>query len=106
MESIVEGKLLEFLEDKEVISQVQHGFMRGRSCLTNLLESLEMWTKALNEGYGLDMVYLDFRKAFDYVPHKTLVEKLKIYRLKGKLLLWIEDFLRSTTMKVELRGVF
>jgi hypothetical protein len=106
MESIVKEKLLEFLEDREVMSQVQHGFMKGRSCLTNLLESLEMWTKALDEGYGLDIVYLDFRKAFDSVPHKRLVEKLKMYGLKGKLLLWIEDFLRSRTMKVELRGVF
>ena len=41
--------------------------MSGKSCLTNLLESLECWTKALDDGYGLDIIYLDYRKAFDSV---------------------------------------
>jgi Reverse transcriptase (RNA-dependent DNA polymerase)/Endonuclease-reverse transcriptase len=106
MESIVKDRILEFLEDNDSLNQAQHGFMKGRSCLTNLLETLEMWTKTLDEGYGLDVVYLDYRKAFDSVPHKRLVAKLRMYGLTGKLLLWIADFLNARTMKVELRGVF
>jgi ribonucleases P/MRP protein subunit RPP40 len=78
--------------------------MIGRSCLTNLLETFEMWTKAL-DGYGLDVVYLDYRKAFDSVPHARLIEKLKMYGLTGKILAWIENFLKSRTMAVVLRGV-
>ena len=69
--------------------------LRKTPCLTNLLESLETWTKALDEVYGLDIVYLDFRKALDSMPHIGLVEKLKMYGLKGEILIWIEDFLRS-----------
>ena len=52
-------------------------FLPGRSCLTNLLESLESWIRAPDEGYGVDIVYLDYRKAFDSVPHGRLIEKLK-----------------------------
>ena len=78
-----------FLEDHELLSESQHGFMRGRSCLTNLLESLEEWTATLDEGYGLDFLFLDYRKAFDSVPHKRLIEKLKTFGIKGQFLNWI-----------------
>jgi len=40
----------------------------GRSCLTNLLETLESWTRILDNGFGIDVIYLDYRKAFDTVP--------------------------------------
>ena len=70
MEALIKDKLLKFLEKHEVISKEQHGFMPGRSCLTNLLEALESWTRALDEGYGVDIIYLDYRKAFDSVPLK------------------------------------
>ena len=52
--------------------------MAGRSCLTNLLETLESWTKALDDGFGIDVLYLDYRKAFDSVSHKRLLDKLKL----------------------------
>jgi len=51
--------------------------VRGRSGPTNLLETLEEWTSALDEGYGIDAIYLDYQKAFDTVPHKRLVVKLQ-----------------------------
>ena len=71
MESIIREKLMKFLESNDLLCKEQHGFRSGRSCLTNLLEALENWTKALDEGYGLDVVYLDYRKAFDSVPHRS-----------------------------------
>ena len=80
--------------------------LAGRSCLTNLLETFENWTRALDEGYGIDVVYLDYRKAFDSVSHQRLLEKLRGLGINGKLLLWIEDFLVSRTMKVGIRGTF
>jgi len=54
------------------------------------LETLENWTKALDEGFGLDVIYLDYRKAFDSVPHRRLLEKLKTFGINGKLLQWLE----------------
>ena len=106
MESLIKDSLKEFLEIKGTISGYQHGFMQGRSCLTNLLESLECWTQALDNGYGIDVLYLDYRKAFDSVPHKRLLEKLKIYGVQGKLLTWIQSFLAARLMRVGIRGSF
>ena len=105
MEAMIREKMLVFLEENKLLSQSQHGFTRGRSCLTNLLESLEDWTAALDEGYGLDILFLDYKKAFDSVPHKRLIEKLKTSGIQGQLLNWIEDFLKARTMKVKIRGV-
>ena len=85
MESLIKEKLVEFLEKHNIISNSQHGFMSGKSFLTNLLESLECWTKALDDGYGLDIIYLYYRMAFDSVPHKRLIEKLKTYGITGCL---------------------
>jgi len=90
MESIIKEKLMKFLESNELLCKEQHRFWSGKSCLTNLLEALENWTQALDEGYGLDVVYLDYHKAFDSVPHRSLIEKLKTFGIKGKLLrCWI-----------------
>jgi ribonucleases P/MRP protein subunit RPP40 len=69
-----------------------------------LLESLELWTRTLDQGHGLDIIYLDYRKAFDSVPHKRLLAKLRSYGISGKLLDWIENFLTDRTMRVGVRG--
>ena len=55
-----------------------HGFMKSRSCLTNVLETLEECTKALDSGYGIEVIYLVYQKAFDTVLHKKIVENIKV----------------------------
>ena len=106
MESFIKEALLKHLNQFNMISELQHGFMEGRSCLTNLLESLECWTKALDDGYGVDVLYLDYRKAFDSVPHKRLLQKLSLYGVNGSALMWIENFLTLRTTRVGVRGYF
>ena len=106
MESIIKDRMKKFLDSNGAISDAQHGFMQGRSCLTNLLETLENWTRALDEGYGIDVLYLDYRKAFDSVPIQRLIEKLKAYVISGNLLQWIESFLTLRTMRVGIRGSY
>jgi len=106
MENIIKEGLSKYLLTNGAPCREQHGFTSGRSCLTNLLETFESWTKALDEGYGLDVVYLDYRKAFDSVPHGRLLKKLKGMGINGKLLLWLEDFLVSRLMKVGIRGIY
>ncbi len=71
----------------------QHGFRQGRSCVTQLLEIVEIWKKMLEEGADIDVVYLDFRKAFDSVPHQRLLKKVRAHGIGGNLLQWIESFL-------------
>jgi len=64
-----------------LFSKHQYGFTKNRSCLTNLLESIEEWTEVIENGYGLDILFLDYQKAFDTVPHHRLMEKLRLYGL-------------------------
>jgi len=60
----------------------------------------------LDEGFGIDVLYLDYRKAFDSNPHKRLLKKLKLYGINGKLLRWIQSFLEARLMRVRIRGSF
>jgi len=106
MESIIKDSITTFLEQNQITSHSQHGFTKGRSCLTNLLESLEQWTQALDNGYGVDILYLDYRKAFDNVPHQRLIHKLSTLGCQGKLLLRVESFLHNRTMRVGVRGSY
>ena len=74
--------ILDHLYSKKLIRETQHGFTKGKSCLTNLLKFLEEVTKYVDEGNPVDVLYLDFTifsKAFDKVPHKRLVEKVKAH---------------------------
>ena len=103
MESIIKDKVTQFLQENEMISRHQHGYMAGRLCLTNLLEC---WTKALDDGCGIDVLYLDYRKAFDSVSHKKLLDKLKLSGINGKLLQWLESFLTGRSLRVGVRGSF
>jgi len=74
--------------------------MDGKSCLTNLSETLEGWTKALDEGYEVDVLYLDYRKPFDSVPHRRLLRKLALYGISDSALTWIDNFLTLLTTRV------
>ena len=60
-----------------LIKDSQHGFVSGRSCLMNLIEFFEQVTKQVDEGKAVDVVYIDFSKAFDKVPHGKLVHKIR-----------------------------
>jgi hypothetical protein len=104
MESLIKEELLSYLNETKAVSSHQHGFVKGRSCLTNLLQSFEEWTRALDEGYGVDVIYLDFRKAFDSVPHRRLLKKLKKCGLPDSYLKWINQFLTQRKMKVSVNG--
>ena len=68
------------------------------------LEVLEHWTSSMDEGYGVDVIYLDYRKVFDTVPHRRLLTKLKIIGITGELLEWIKDFLHNRLMRVIVNG--
>jgi len=65
---------------------------------------MEDWTCALEMGCSVDILYLDFQKAFDWVPHRCLFSKLSSYGIDGILLDWIRDFLNHWRQRVNVRG--
>ena len=104
LESIIRDRIMEHLKRNNLLNDAQHGFREGRSCLTNLLETLEQWTEILDEGDCIDVAYLDFRKAFDLVSHEHLIYKLSKYGINGQVLNWIKDFLSNRKQRVVIRG--
>jgi len=101
LETIVKKQMTTYLDSEGIfITNHQHGFVRGRSCLTTLLQVFEDWTSNLDEGYGVDIIYLDYKEAFDTVPHKRLVNKLEHLGFRGGLLNWLKAFLTNRTMRV------
>ena len=79
LEKIICAAILSFLGRNELITRQQHGFVRGRSCQTNILMCLEKWTEMVDSGKGVDVAYFDYAKAFDKVSHRLLLVKLKAY---------------------------
>ena len=104
LEKIIRNSVMEHMETNNLFSQHQHGFRKGRSCVTQLLEVLDKWTEEIDSKHSLDTIYLDFRKAFDTVPHIRLINKLKSYGIQGKVLKLITDFLTDRKQRVVLNG--
>ena len=82
LEILIRDKLSEFFKNEGIIAKEKHGFLKRNACVTNLFETLDLITKFLSEGFSVDVVYLDFLKAFDMIPHRRLIQKLKSYGIK------------------------
>ena len=102
MERIINDCLLNYLLTNKLITKYQHGFIRNKSTCTNLLESVYDWSLNLQNHAGTDIIYFDFRKAFDSVSHPKLLTKLQAYGISGLLLAWIKDFLQYRSQSVVL----
>ena len=82
----------------------QHGFVKVRSCVTQLVLMYHMWYKALDDGLQVDAVFLDFAKAFDRVHHKILLNKLCNFGISGSLLESCGDHSSNRTQRLEIDG--
>ena len=106
MESLLRDSVVKHLVLHQLIRASQHGFMLGRSTLTNLLAYLESLTALVDEGHAVDVLYLDFAKAFDKVPHARLIEKCRGLGIGGKVLSWIQEWLTGRQQRVVLNGKY
>ena len=92
------------LLSKNLIRSSQHGFMENKSCLTNLLHCMEEVTSIMDEGDSADVLYLDFAKAFDKVPHQRLIRKVESLGIGGDIIRWLEAWLSGRKQRVVLNG--
>ena len=96
--------MLNYMLSNGLISRHQHGFLSRRSTGTQLLDCLNDWTINIDHRESLDVIYIDFAKAFDSVVHRKLIYKLSCYGIAGNLLAWIEDFLCNRFQFVVIDG--
>ena len=106
LESFITDQIRNHMESKNLFTQCQHGFRQHRSCVTQLLEVLNDFTQLIENKDSIDVIYLDFSKAFDTVPHKRLINKLHAYGINGNLVQWIEDFLTDRKQRVRVNTSF
>ena len=95
LESIVRDHVIDLMKRNKLFSENQFGFITGRSTMLQLLKVLDIWTEILDEGGSIDMIYCDFMKAFDKVPHRRLIHKVRQYGITDNILGWIENFLNN-----------
>ena len=104
-ERVLKVELVRHLETNDLLKQNQHGFIAGRSTQTQLLQHYTDVFEAISEGVRLDTIYLDFAKAFDKVNHDILLKKITNHGIKGKIGMWIKDFLFNRKYRVMANGV-
>ena len=104
MERLIKNVLTDHLLEHNLFTPDRYGFREFRSCLSQLLEVFEEWTSLLDDNIPVDIVYFDFAKAFDSVPHKRLLTKIKSYGIEGNIYNWIKSFLTDRKQRVVLNG--
>jgi len=105
LEHIVHSSIMRHLDHHNILTDCQHGFRSRRSCESQLISTIQGIAEKLKSGkYQIDVILLDFAKAFDKVPHKRLLHKLCHYGVRGKTLQWITSFLSSRTQQVLVEG--
>lgn len=102
LESCVKEELLSYLMTHNIITKHQHGFLSRKSTSTQLLECTLDWTIALNTNKSVDIIYLDYAKAFDSVVHNKLLYKLSCYGVCDMVLQWIANFLHARLQAVRI----
>ena len=105
LESLIKDSVVAHLERNGLLGESQHGFRAGKSCLTNLLEFYHVLFGTYDASGSVDIVYLDFQKAFDKVPHKRLMTKVRALGIVGQVSDWIEAWLTDRRQRVVIDGV-
>ena len=104
MERIIREGMMAHMKSHRLFSDQQYGFINGRSTTLQLITVLDDWTEILDQGGTIDVTYCDFRKAFDKVPHRRLLQKVSAYGFRGRILTWLTSFLLGRQQRVHVGG--
>jgi hypothetical protein len=105
LEHIIHSNIMSHFDRYNILTDKQHGFRSRRSCETQLVTTIQKIAQNLTSKGHVDVILLDFAKAFDKVPHRRLLHKLKFYGVDGTTLVWISSFLSNRKQLVLLDGV-
>ena len=103
-EKVIRKQLVSFMEEPHLFNKFQHGFRSGRSCLSQLLAHFDNITQLLEQGFSVNVIYLDFAKAFNKVDIGLMLQKFKFLGIGGTLGRWIDAFLLGRLQNVEVHG--
>ena len=103
-EKVIRRYIIQFMELNHLFNPSQHGFRTGRSCLSQLLAHYERILQLMEEGLDVDVIYLDFAKAFDKVDFTIILQKLKDMGIQGHVGRWIHQFITGRTQSVLVNG--
>ncbi|CAM5091802.1 unnamed protein product [Eretmochelys imbricata] len=104
MEQVLHESILKHLKERKVIRNSQHGFTKGKSCLINLIALYDVITGSVDMGKVVDVLFLDYSKAFDMVSHSILSSRLKKYGLEEWSIKWLESWLDHRAQWVVING--
>ena len=104
MERVLRKAVVNHLELHLKLAANQHGSRAGRSTLSQLQQHYDEILTAIESGQNMDVIYLDFSKAYDKVDHGILLHKLKMIRISGKVGRWIDAFLLDRRQQVMVKG--
>ncbi len=104
LESIIRDDLMEHLLGNDLLRSSKHSFMARKSCTMNLLECLETLTNTVDGGEAINVIFLDFAKAFDKAPQGRLIAQLRAHGVDGEVIRWIAAWLAGRKQKVVLNG--
>ena len=102
LERIIAKQLIKYLEDKKFFNQNQFGFLKSRSTTTQLLSTMDDLYNAIQDGYNIDIIYIDFAKAFDTVPTNILLDKIVKAGISGKVYTFLKNFLSDRNFKIKI----
>ena len=100
-ERVLRKHITHHLETNNLMNS-QHGFQQRHSTITQLLTYMDSVLTMLEEGNPVDVIYLDFSKAFDRVDHRILMKKVENLGIKGKILTWLKEFLTNRQQQVRV----
>ena len=105
MEHIMLSHIAKHIAKSNIIINEQHGFRNKLSTIKQLINTTTDWANTLNNKGQTDIIFLDFRKAFDKISHKFILSKLHYYGIRNHALSWIGAFLSNCTQTTVVNGV-
>ncbi len=104
LEHVLHSHIMHHLDTHNILTQYQHGFRKGHSTESQLIQTIHDLTLSFDKRTQTDVIILDFSKAFDTVPHHRLLRKLDQYGISGKINRWISSFLQDRQQRVVVGG--